>query len=104
MHFLTVTLVASLPLLMWYKMVCRSSLNYVIRIWPNGHTLAKGMFYYDYFQGSLLSTNIMSVVVDSSVGRALSFSHEGPQFKSRHGHLFVSLLICDLIDCSTDEH
>jgi hypothetical protein len=38
-------------------------------------------------------------VVESSVGRALSFSHVGPRFKSRGGHLFVSLLICDLIDC-----
>jgi hypothetical protein len=38
-------------------------------------------------------------VVDSSVGRALSFSHEGPRFKSRQGHLIVWLLICDLIDC-----
>jgi hypothetical protein len=38
-------------------------------------------------------------VVDSSVGRALSFSHEGPWFKSRWGHLFFSLLIHDLIDC-----
>jgi hypothetical protein len=38
-------------------------------------------------------------VVDGPVGRALSFSHEGPQFKSRCGHLFISLLICDLIDC-----
>jgi hypothetical protein len=38
-------------------------------------------------------------VVNSSVGRALSFSHKGPWFKSQHGHLFVSLLICDLIDC-----
>jgi hypothetical protein len=33
------------------------------------------------------------------LGRSLSFSHEGPQFKSRPGHLFISLLICDLIDC-----
>jgi hypothetical protein len=32
-------------------------------------------------------------VVDCSVG------HGGPQFKSRRGHLFISLLICDLIDC-----
>jgi hypothetical protein len=31
-------------------------------------------------------------VVDSSVGRALSFSHEGPWFKSCRGHLFASLL------------
>jgi hypothetical protein len=31
-------------------------------------------------------------VVDSSVGRVLSFSHELPLFKSRHGHLFVLLL------------
>jgi hypothetical protein len=31
-------------------------------------------------------------VVDSSVGRALSFSHEGTRFKSRHGHLFVSMI------------
>jgi hypothetical protein len=38
-------------------------------------------------------------VVDSSVGRVLSFSHEGPRFKSLRGHLFVLLLICDLIDC-----
>jgi hypothetical protein len=38
-------------------------------------------------------------VDNSSVGRALSFSHEGPRFKSRFGHLFVSLLICDQIDC-----
>jgi hypothetical protein len=38
-------------------------------------------------------------VVDSSVGTALSFSHEGPWFKFRQGHLFVLLLICDLIDC-----
>jgi hypothetical protein len=37
-------------------------------------------------------------VVDSSVGRVLSFSHEGPRFKSRRGHLFILLLICDLID------
>ncbi len=42
--------------------------------------------------------------VESSVGRALSFSHEGPWFKSWCGHLFVSLLICELIDCKTDEH
>jgi hypothetical protein len=28
-------------------------------------------------------------VVDTSVGRALSFSHEGPRFKSWRGHLFV---------------
>jgi hypothetical protein len=38
-------------------------------------------------------------VVNSSVGRALSFSHEGPRFKSQRGHLFASLLIWDLIDC-----
>jgi hypothetical protein len=38
-------------------------------------------------------------VVDSSVGRSLSISHKGPQFKSWHRHLFVLLLICDLIDC-----
>jgi hypothetical protein len=38
-------------------------------------------------------------VVDSSVGRALSFSHEGPWFKSLGGHLFILLLICDLIEC-----
>jgi hypothetical protein len=43
-------------------------------------------------------------VVDSSVGKALSFSHEGPRFKSRPGHMFVWLLICDLIDCLTEEH
>jgi hypothetical protein len=43
-------------------------------------------------------------VVDSLVGRVLSFSHEGPQFKSRHGYWFVSLLISYLIDCETDEH
>jgi hypothetical protein len=30
-------------------------------------------------------------VVDSSVGRALPFSHEGHQFISRHGVLFISL-------------
>jgi hypothetical protein len=38
-------------------------------------------------------------VVDSSVGRALSFSHEGPLFKYLRRHLLVLLLICDLIDC-----
>jgi hypothetical protein len=38
-------------------------------------------------------------VVDSSVGRAVSFSHEGPRFISWRGHLFVLLLICALIDC-----
>jgi hypothetical protein len=47
---------------------------------------------------SLTQLNTKSVV-DNSVGRALSFSHEGPRFKSRRGHLFLSLLICDLIDC-----
>jgi hypothetical protein len=31
-------------------------------------------------------------VFDSSVGRALSFSHEGQQFKSKRGH-FVCLVI-----------
>jgi hypothetical protein len=34
-------------------------------------------------------------VVDSSVGRVFSFSHKGPCFKCRHGHLFVLLVICD---------
>jgi hypothetical protein len=43
-------------------------------------------------------------VVDNSVGRGLSFSHEGPRFKSRRRHLLISLLICDQIDCKTDEH
>jgi hypothetical protein len=43
-------------------------------------------------------------VVDSSVGRGLSHSHEGPRFKSQRGHLFGLLLICDLIDCLIDEH
>jgi hypothetical protein len=38
------------------------------------------------------------IVVDSSVGRVLSFSHEGSWFKSWGGHLFISLLIWDLID------
>jgi hypothetical protein len=41
----------------------------------------------------------MKSVVDSSVGRALSFSHEGPRFKPRRGHLFILLLIFGLIDC-----
>ncbi len=46
------------------------------------------------FGGLLYKQNYQELsVVDSSVGRALSFSHEGPRFKSRRGHLFVSLLI-----------
>ncbi len=43
-------------------------------------------------------------MVDVSVGSVLSFSHEENRFNSRHGHLFVLLLIRDLIDCLTDEH
>jgi hypothetical protein len=47
-----------------------------------------------------IKSNLKAVsVVDSSVGRALSFSHEGPGFKSLWGHSFFSLLIRDLIDC-----
>jgi hypothetical protein len=42
---------------------------------------------------------IFQSVVDGSGGRALSISHEGPQLKSRHGHLLFSLFICDLTDC-----
>jgi hypothetical protein len=48
---------------------------------------------------SILYEIVILSVVDSSVGRALSFCHEGPQLESRQGHLFVSLLICDVIDC-----
>jgi hypothetical protein len=44
-------------------------------------------------------TSAIKSVVNSSVGRVLSFSHEGPRFKSRCRHLFISLLFCDLIDC-----
>ncbi len=51
------------------------------------------------FDQTEMLKNKYTQLVDSSVGRALSFSHEGPQFKSGYGHLFVSLLICDLIDC-----
>jgi hypothetical protein len=40
------------------------------------------------------SNNIKQItkllVVNSSVGGALAFSHEGPQFKLRRRHLFVS--------------
>jgi hypothetical protein len=32
-------------------------------------------------------------VVDSSVGRALSFSHEGLWLKSRNRHLFILLFM-----------
>jgi hypothetical protein len=42
-------------------------------------------------------------VVHNSVGSKLSHSHERPQFKSRHGHLLILLLICYQIDCYTDE-
>jgi hypothetical protein len=42
---------------------------------------------------------LLVLVVDSSIGSALSFSHEGLQFKSWHGLLLVWLLICDQIDC-----
>jgi hypothetical protein len=52
-----------------------------------------------HFQPNFDKKNVYIVsVVNSSVGRALSFSHERPRLKSQHGHLFVSLLICDLID------
>jgi hypothetical protein len=67
-----------------------------------------GMFESVRYKGGWMWSNDLNVystifiivsVVDSSVGRVLSFSHERPRFKSWCGHLFISLLICDLIDC-----
>jgi hypothetical protein len=41
----------------------------------------------------------LRTLVDSSVGRVLSFSHGGQRFESQGGHLFILLLICDMINC-----